>query len=87
MEAIMHRSSAPAARPVLAPGSAGEPTALGAVALAVGLQLLAAFLTPLAEVLQVAPMTGEPDAPVGSFREAVIGQAIEWAAAGPSRAR
>jgi Ca2+-transporting ATPase len=57
---ILHLGNARSSRPVLAPRSAlANRAALGAVALAVGLQLLAAFLTPLAKALQVAPMTGE----------------------------
>jgi Ca2+-transporting ATPase len=57
---ILHLGNARSAAPVLAPRSAlANRAALGAVALAIGLQLLAAFFPPLARVLQVDPLSAD----------------------------
>jgi Ca2+-transporting ATPase len=55
---ILHLGNARSAGPVLAPRSAlANRAAVAAVALALGLQLLAAFFPPLARVLQVGPLS------------------------------
>jgi Ca2+-transporting ATPase len=85
---ILHLGNARSSEPVLAPRSAlANRAALGAVALAIGLQLLAAFFTPLAEVLQVHPMTGSQWALVGvlSATPAVVGQIAKAIPPAPSR--
>ena len=55
---ILHLGNARSAGPVLAPRLAlANRAALGAVALAIGLQLLAVFLEPLARVLRLTPLS------------------------------
>jgi Ca2+-transporting ATPase len=74
---ILHLGNARGRGPVLTPRTAlANRAALAAVVLATGLQLMAAFLTPLAKVLQVAPMSGEQWALVAilSATPAVVGQ-------------
>jgi P-type Ca2+ transporter type 2C len=77
---ILHLGNARSAGPVLAPRFAlANRAALGAVALALGLQLLAAFLPPLASVLEVGPLsTGQwvAVALLGST-PAVVGQLLK----------
>jgi Ca2+-transporting ATPase len=56
---ILHLGNARRSDPVLAPGLAfANPAAVGAVLLAIGLQLMTVFLEPLARVLRVTPLTG-----------------------------
>ena len=56
---ILHLGNARSRGPALAPGTAlSNPIALAAAALAIGLQLLAAFFAPLARVLRVTPLSG-----------------------------
>lgn len=56
---ILHLGNARGLGPVLSPAAAlANPMALAAVALAIGLQLLAAFFDPLARVLRVTPLSG-----------------------------
>jgi Ca2+-transporting ATPase len=56
---ILHLGNARSAGPVLSPRSAlANRAAVAAVVLAIGLQLLAALLAPLARVLRVTPLTG-----------------------------
>ena len=56
---ILHLGNARSSGPVLAPRSAlANRAALAAVALAIGLQLLAAFVGPLARVLRITSLTG-----------------------------
>jgi Ca2+-transporting ATPase len=55
---ILHLGNARSAEPVLAPRRAfSNHTAVGAVLLAIGLQLLAVFLEPLARVLRLTPLS------------------------------
>jgi Ca2+-transporting ATPase len=57
---ILHLGNARSSGPVLAPRSAlANRAALAAVALAIGLQLLAGFFPPLVRVLRVSPLSGE----------------------------
>ena len=78
---IFHLGNARSQAPVLAPSAAlGNPYALGAVALAVGLQLCAVYVPSLATLLQIAPLgpldwvviTGLAAVP------AVTGQTLRW---------
>jgi P-type Ca2+ transporter type 2C len=79
---ILHLGNARSAGPVLAPRLAfANRAALGAVVLALGLQLLAALLSPFARVLEVGPLSaGQWVAVVvlGST-PAVVGQLIKLA--------
>ena len=77
---ILHLGNARRAGPVLAPRSAlGNPVALGAALLAIGLQLLAMYFEPLARVLRVAPLSGREWTLVIALGvlPAVIGQAAK----------
>ena len=74
---ILHLGNARSARPVLSLRSAlANRAAIAAVVLALGLQLLAAFLPPLAQVLRVAPMSGREWALVAALGAvpAIVGQ-------------
>jgi Ca2+-transporting ATPase len=74
---ILHLGNARSRGPVLTTRSAlANRSALGAVALAAGLQLLAVFLTPLADMLLVRPMSADQWAFVAalSVMPAVVGQ-------------
>jgi Ca2+-transporting ATPase len=56
---ILHLGNARSSDPVLAPRLAfANRAAVGAVLLAIGLQLLTVFLDPLARVLRVTPLSG-----------------------------
>jgi Ca2+-transporting ATPase len=82
---ILHLGNARSSGPVLAPRSAlANRAALVAVALAIGLQLLAAFLPPLAHVLRVAPLSGEQWGLVAVLgaTPAVVGQTAKLLRAG-----
>ncbi len=82
---ILHLGNARSSGPVLAPRSAlANRAALVAVALAIGLQLLAAFLAPLAHVLRVAPLSGEQWALVAVLgaTPAGVGQIVKLLRAG-----
>jgi len=82
---ILHLGNARSRGPVLAPRAAlANRAALAAVALAIGLQLLAAFLPPLAHVLRVAPLSGEQWALVAVLgaAPAVVGQNVKLLRAG-----
>jgi Ca2+-transporting ATPase len=74
---ILHLGNARSRGPVLTPRTAlANRAALAAVVLAAGLQLLAVFLRPLAEVLLVTPLSGTQWALVAvlSATPAVAGQ-------------
>ncbi|MFW6084815.1 MAG: cation-translocating P-type ATPase, partial [Gemmatimonadota bacterium] len=78
---IFHLGNARSPAPVLAPRAAlGNRWALGAVALAVSLQLLAVYLEPLADVLRVTPLTLSDWLVIVplSLIPAVVGQALRW---------
>jgi Ca2+-transporting ATPase len=82
---ILHLGNARSSGPVLTPRSAlANRAALVAVTLAIGLQLLAAFLPPLAHVLRVAPLSGEQWALVAvlAATPAVVGQVVKLLRAG-----
>ena len=75
---ILHLGNARSASPVLSLRSAfANRAAIAAVVLALGLQLLAAFLPPLATVLRVTPLSGREWALVVALgaAPAVVGQA------------
>ena len=77
---ILHLGNARSRRPVLSSRVAlANPTALAAVALAVGLQALAAFLEPLARVLRITPLTGREWALVVVLGAvpAIVGQLVK----------
>jgi P-type Ca2+ transporter type 2C len=77
---IFHLGNVRSAGPVLSPRRAlGNRFALGAAALAVGLQLLAALFPPLSRVLHVAPLSAPEWLVVGALGlvPAVAGQAIK----------
>jgi Ca2+-transporting ATPase len=77
---ILHLGNARSREPVLTPRTAlANRTAIGAVALAAGLQLLAVFLTPLADLLLVEPMSAGQWVFVGvlSAIPAVTGQLVK----------
>jgi Ca2+-transporting ATPase len=78
---IFHLGNARSQAPVLAPSAAlGNPYAIGAVAIAVGLQLCAVYVPPLAALLRVVPL-GPLDwlLIVGlAAVPAVTGQSLRW---------
>jgi Ca2+-transporting ATPase len=87
---VFHLGNARSAGPVLAPERAlANRLAIGAVILAVALQLSTVLLPPLARILGVASLAPADWGMIGllGLTPAVIGQAIKWAAAGKSRAR
>jgi Ca2+-transporting ATPase len=74
---ILHLGNARSVGPVLSPRLAlANRAAIAAVVLAIGLQLLAAFLAPLARVLRVTPLTGREWALVAILgaTPAIVGQ-------------
>jgi Ca2+-transporting ATPase len=74
---ILHLGNARSVGPVLVPGLAfANRAALAAVALAIGLQLVAAFFEPLARVLGVTPLSAREWVLVGALGAlpAVVGQ-------------
>jgi Ca2+-transporting ATPase len=84
---ILHLGNARSRGPVLTPRTAlANRAALAAVVLAAGLQLLAVFLRPLAEVLLVTPLSGTQWALVAvlSATPAVAGQLGKVARSRPS---
>jgi Ca2+-transporting ATPase len=77
---ILHLGNARSAGPVLSPRSVlANRAAVAAVLLAIGLQLLAAFLAPLARVLRVTPLTGGEWLLVGVLgaTPAIVGQIVK----------
>jgi Ca2+-transporting ATPase len=87
---IFHLGNARSAGPVLVPERAlANRLAIGAVILAVALQLSTILLPPLARILGVTSLAPADWGMIGllGLTPAVIGQAIKWAAAGQSRAR
>jgi len=78
---IFHLGNARSELPVTSPDRAlSNPFALGAVVLTVGLQLLAALLSPLARVLRIEPLAVQDWAVVAalSLFPAVAGQTLKW---------
>ena len=87
---ILHLGNARSVGPVLAPRFAfANRAALAAVALAMGLQLVAAFFEPLARVLGVTPLSAREWALVGALGAlpAVLGQGLKLLRAGRERRR
>ncbi|HEY8257427.1 MAG TPA: HAD-IC family P-type ATPase [Gemmatimonadales bacterium] len=77
---VFHLGNARSVSPVLSPSRAlGNKYALGAVALAVTLQLVAALFPPLRHLLQVAPISGTEWLVIGALASlpAVTGQAFK----------
>jgi Ca2+-transporting ATPase len=84
---IFHLANARSAEHILRPGRLlANPYAVGAVLLTIGLQLLAVYLTPLAHVLQLSPLTPTEWFVVFGLGliPAAVGQFLKLAA-GPSR--
>lgn len=78
---IFHLGNARSLEPVLAPAAiVRNPWALGAVTLAIGLQLAAVYVAPLADVLRVVSLAPSDWLVIGPLAlvPAVIGQAIRW---------
>ena len=77
---IFHLGNARSSSPVLTPSRAlGNRYALGAAGLAIGLQLLTAFLPPLSRVLRITPLSTTDWLVVGflAVMPAVVGQAVK----------
>lgn len=78
---ILHLGNARSLGPVLSPAAiVRNRWALGAVALAIGLQMAAVYVTPLAGVLRVVPLAPSDWLVIGPLAlvPAVVGQALRW---------